>query len=138
MGTSHCYYFGSLNICANLQNEKKLKGKSMNKNQFVRNKFCCGEDKKVIWVTSVQKDFQIQTLIKQLLAKYWFSTPKFQIFTKIVNYKHNWIFLDQLLLPFILHGSTMRGILSFNFASCELWRSQIVQCNNGWVHPSGA
>ena len=45
MGTSHCCSFGSLNICANLQNAKFGKGNLyLNKNQFGRNKFCCAED----------------------------------------------------------------------------------------------
>ena len=30
-------------------------------------------------------------------------------------------FLDQPLLPYKFHGSIMRGILFFNFASCELY-----------------
>ena len=53
----------------------------------------------IIWVTCVQKNSQIHTLTKQLLVIYFKTT---------------------LLLPYKIHGSSMRGILFFNLASCEL------------------
>ena len=60
------------------------------------------------------------------LKSYWqnidFSSncPKFHIFTKIVIFfKYNCNVLDQLLVPYKFHGSSMRGILFFNFASSE-------------------
>ena len=34
-------------------------------------------------------------------------------------FKYNCNSLDQLLLPYEFHGSSMRGILFFSFASCE-------------------
>ena len=55
-----------------------------------------------IWVTCVQNNSQIPTLIKQLLAKYWFSRNclKFHIFTKNYFSKYNCNFLEQLLLHY--------------------------------------
>ena len=70
----------------------------------------------------MQKYFQIQTLIKQLLTKY-------QIFTKLPQishihrnrnfFKYNWNFLDQLLLSYKFHDRDVWGIDFFIFASCE-------------------
>ena len=69
----------------------------------------------------MQKNFQIQTLIKQLFTKYQFLTklPKISYIHKIIIFKYNWYFLDQLLLSYILHGSDMWGMYFFISASCE-------------------
>ena len=64
----------------------------------------------------MQKDFKIQTLIRQLLTKY-------KIFLKLPqnshihknHLKYNWNLLDQLLLPFKFHGRDMWGIYFFSF-----------------------
>ena len=45
------------------------------------------------------------------------NCPKFHKFTKIVIFKFNWNYLDQLFLPYKYHGSSMTGLLFFNFAS---------------------
>ena len=68
----------------------------------------------------MQKNFEIQTSIKQLLAKY-------QIFMKLPKIPHihinSHVFatfeIDQLLHPYKFHGSGMSGILIFIFASSE-------------------
>ena len=60
----------------------------------------------------MQKNYQILTLIKQLLTKIKISHIH-------KDFKYNWNFLEQLLLPYKFHGSRMGGILFFNFASCE-------------------
>ena len=75
-----------------------------------------------IWVTFVKKNTEIQTLIKKLMAKYRFFNKLPQISHIHKNhtfFKYNCDFLDQLLLPYTFHGSSMKGILFFNFASCE-------------------
>ena len=47
------------------------------------------------------------------------NCPKFHIFAKIIIFKYNWTFLDQLLLPYKFYGSDMWRIPSFIFASRE-------------------
>ena len=50
------------------------------------------------------------------------NCPKFHLFTKMVIFEsilEFFFFLDQLLLPYKFHGSSMTGTLLFNFASCE-------------------
>ena len=78
----------------------------------------------VIWVTCVQKNSQIRTFIQGLLAKYQFFfqeiAPIFHIIAQILFSKYNWQLIDQLYLPYKFRGSSMRGILFFNFAS---WKS---------------
>ena len=75
----------------------------------------------IIWIACVQKNYQIRTLQKQLLVKYRFSriATYFSYSEKMYFFKYNWNFLDQLLLPYKFHSSNMRGILFFDFASCE-------------------
>ena len=75
-----------------------------------------------MWVTCVKKNFDIRTSIKKLLAKYRFFKKLPQISHICKNRYFSCItviFLEQLLLPYIFHGSGMRGILFFNFASYE-------------------
>ena len=69
----------------------------------------------------MKKNSQIRTLIKTLLAKCRFLKKLSKIlFEKNRNFSGIIvIFLDQLLLPYKIHGSSMRGILFFDFASCE-------------------
>ena len=66
-------------------------------------------------------NFKIRTLIKQLFTKYQFLTklPQISYIHKIIIFKYNWTFLDQMLLPYKLYGKDMWGILFFIFASCE-------------------
>ena len=45
--------------------------------------------------------------------------PNFTYSQKLLFFKYNLNFLDQLLLPYKLHGSSITGILFSNFASCE-------------------
>ena len=77
----------------------------------------------IICVTYVQKNFKIRTLIKQLLTKYEFLTklPQISYIHKNHNFfkYNNWNFLDQPFHPYKFHGSDMRGMYFFVFASCE-------------------
>ena len=70
-----------------------------------------------IWVTCVQKNSEIQTLIKQV-----FSISIFEEIAPNFTYlqKNNLIFnqfLDQLLLPYKFYGSNMNTLFQF----CQLW-----------------
>ena len=47
--------------------------------KLVETKYCVRKIITAIWVTYVQKDFEIRTLIKQLLTKYHFFTKLPQI-----------------------------------------------------------
>ena len=49
---------------------------------------------------------------------FWLWTNRFLMFTKIIIFK-TCNFLDQLPQPYKFHGSSIRGILFFNCASCE-------------------
>ena len=62
----------------------------------------------------VQENSQIRTIFKHLLAKYRLFKEIPQKFSSMLI-----VFLDQLLLPYKFYGNSMRGILFFNFASCE-------------------
>ena len=90
---------------------------------FVETKFTVRGIITIIWVTCVK----IILRFKLKLKSYWQNIillrncPKIHIFTKNCNFfKYNCILLDQLLLPCTFHGSSLRGMLFFNFASCEL------------------
>ena len=81
---------------------------------------------------------RFKLLIKELLTKY-------KIFKKLPQISHthkncdffkqayNWNFFDQLLLPYKFYGSGMRGILFFNFASCELLNGQLKWCPSNYT-----
>ena len=59
----------------------------------------------------------------ELLENIEFSNkcPKFHIFTKNGKFSRILgIFRPTILIPYKFHGSSIRGILFFNFASCEL------------------
>ena len=79
----------------------------------VKELFGCAEDYcsyiSSMWAC-VQKNFQI-----------WFFRipPNFTYSQKSKVYKHILNFLDQLRLPYKFYGYSMRGLLFFNFASCE-------------------
>ena len=63
-------------------------------------------------------DFQIQTLMKQLLTKYQFFKKLPQIWHIHKNskfLKYDWNFLDQLLLPYKSYGRDVRNVLLFSF-----------------------
>ena len=83
----------------------------------------CGVQQKITikCVTYVQKDFKIQTLIKQLLIKnqIFMKLPQISHIHKIVIFKYNWNFLDQLLVPYKFNGRDMLGMYFIIFASCE-------------------
>ena len=61
------------------------------------------------YMSHVQKNFKIQTLIKYLLTKNQIlaKLPKFHMFKKIVILKYNWNFLDQPHLEFKFHDRDM-------------------------------
>ena len=63
----------------------------------------------IIWVTYAQKNFKIQTLIKQLLTKYQIFTklPKISYIHKNHIFKKFWKFLDQLIVPYKFYGTDM-------------------------------
>ena len=70
----------------------------------------------------MKKNSEIQILIKKLLAKYRFFKKLPEISHIQKNRKFSSIIvisLDQLLLPYKFYGGSMKGILFFNFASCE-------------------
>ena len=93
--------------------------------QLGRKKIALQKITTIMWVTCVQKNSQIQTIIRPKYAKYWFfeKLPQIsQIHKNCHSFKYNWNFQDQLLLPYKFHSSSMTEILSFNFASCELLR----------------
>ena len=75
------------------------------------------------WVALCAKEFSdLNLLIKQLLANYYFFTklPKVSHghnFFKHMELTEKYNFLDQLLLPYKFHGSSISGMLFF--ASCE-------------------
>ena len=79
--------------------------------------------RKINTIIFVQTNSQIRTLIKQLLANIDFkgNCLKFYIFTNcmLFFFKYIWNFLDQLFLLYEFHGSSIRGILFFQF--CQLW-----------------
>ena len=55
--------------------------------------------------------------------------PNFKNSQKFLQYK--WVFSDQILLPYKFHGSSMRGILFFNFASSEPLNAIFLYCLAG-------
>ena len=111
---------------------------------MIETKFAVRRIFTIIWVTCAKTNFEIRTLIKKLLAKYWFlkTLPQISNIHKNRNFlKYDCSFLDQLLLPYSYksHGSSMRGILFFNNASCEPLKqytqempNQRVQMNYVW------
>ena len=75
----------------------------------------------IIWVTHVQKNFEIRTSIKHLLTNYQFFTKMPQIPQIHINRNFSYIcnFLDQVLHPYKFHGRDMSGILFFISTSRE-------------------
>ena len=78
----------------------------------------------IIWVTCVQKN-RFEFLLSSLLAKCWFF-KKLPLISHIhqncnflVSLEFFRIGIDQLLLLYKFHVSSMREILLFNSASCE-------------------
>ena len=68
-------------------------------------------------------------LIYLIKSESWPNTPYFliqshflKLFTALWYILHNWNFINQSLLPYKFHGSGIRGILFFNFASGEVSR----------------
>ena len=55
--------------------------------------------------------------------------PKFTYSQKSLFFKYNCNYLDQLLIPYKIHGSSTRGILFFNFACCEPLKRQKIPLN---------
>ena len=81
-------------------NKQTWEGKFvLTENQFDRNEICCAED--IYNYLSNIRGVSLGALGAPGVTK---GTPK----------------IDQLPLPVKFYGSSMRGILCFNFASCEL------------------
>ena len=90
------------------------------KNQLGRNETCCAEDNHN-WVTCVKRTSQIRIWRNIEFSR---NCSKFHIFTTIVIFQL--VFQSQIVIyytncfyPIHFHGSSMRGILFFNFASCK-------------------
>ena len=70
------------------------------------------------------QEFTVSNFIQAVIGKisiFQEIAPNSIYSQKLQFPNYNWNFLDQLLLPYKFHGSSMRGILFFffNFASCE-------------------
>ena len=95
----------------------------LTKNQFGRNEICCAEDNSNYMSKMCEKEFSDSNFDLEVIGKisiFQEIAPNFTYLEISQFFKHNYNFLDQLLLPYNFHGSSMRGILFFNFASCEL------------------
>ena len=83
----------------------------------------CGVLQKITMIChTCTKEFQIQSLSKQLLTIYQIFMKLPQILHTHKNRKllrHYWKLTDQLLLPYKFYSTGMSGIHFFNFTSCE-------------------
>ena len=105
--------------------KKRKMGKGnlyLTKNRLIETKCAVLQIITIIYVTHVQKNFEIRASIKQLFTKYQIFTilPQISHFHKYRNFfKYICNFLEQLLHPYKFHGRDISGILFFIFASCH-------------------
>ena len=94
----------------------------LTENRLSRNEMWCESDNHNNMSHIYAKELLDSNFIKQLFTKYKFliKLPQISHIDKNHNFfKYNWKFWDQLLLPYIFHGSDIWGMYFFIFASCE-------------------
>ena len=81
----------------------------LTENQCSRKELWCAADNYNNMCHICERTFKIRTLTKQLFTKHQILTKLQQISNihKDDNFKYNWNFLDQLLLPYKFHGRDM-------------------------------